>query len=182
MKEIFKKVTLKGFERYSVSNYGNVRNNISGNVLSKRKASNGYLRVNLRTGTVPYEKPTVVHVHRLVAESFFFRLLRANHMLIILTETKKTMLLIILNGARRKRIVNTQYRTKADYREECKVNIVKAQNRCKKKLKMIVNGKVQCVFGSKSEAAKKLGVNEKTIYNYLHGATKPIGYELLEVM
>lgn len=26
MKEIFKKVTLKGFERYSVSNYGNVRN------------------------------------------------------------------------------------------------------------------------------------------------------------
>nr|DAH30448.1 MAG TPA: biofilm operon protein [Caudoviricetes sp.] len=38
------------------------------------------------------------------------------------------------------------------------------------------------VFGSKSEAAKKLGVNEKTIYNYLHGATKPIGYELLEVM
>lgn len=106
MKEIFKKVTLKGFERYSVSNYGNVRNNISGNVLSKRKASNGYLRVNLRTGTVPYENLQLFTFIDLL-QKLFFRLLRANHMLIILTETKKTMLLIILNGARHKRIVNT---------------------------------------------------------------------------
>ena len=61
---------IKGFERYSVSNYGNVRSDITGIILSKRKANNGYLRVNLRTGKVAYEKPTVVHVHRLVAEAF----------------------------------------------------------------------------------------------------------------
>lgn len=66
--EIYKKI--KGFERYSVSNFGNVRNDISGKILSQRKASNGYLRVNLRTGMVAYEKPTVVHVHRLVAKTF----------------------------------------------------------------------------------------------------------------
>lgn len=181
MKEIFKKVILKGFERYSVSNYGNVRNNISGNVLSKRKASNGYLRVNLRTGTVPYEKPTVVHVHRLVAEAFLPPIEGkpyVNH----IDGNKENNVVDNLEWCTPQENSEHAYRTKADYREECKVNIVKAQNRCKKKLKMIVNGKVQCVFGSKSEAAKKLGVNEKTIYNYLHGATKPIGYELLEVM
>lgn len=65
MKEVFKKI--EGYERYSVSNYGRVINNITGHELSQRKATNGYLRVNLRTGTQKYEKPHVASVHRLVA-------------------------------------------------------------------------------------------------------------------
>ena len=68
MKEIYKNI--KDFERYSVSNFGNVKNNITGCVLSQRKATNGYLRVNLRKGNVKYEKPTTISVHRLVAEHF----------------------------------------------------------------------------------------------------------------
>lgn len=58
------------FPRYAVSNGGRVKNIISGAVLSQRKSSNGYLRVNLRTGAVKYENPHTEHVHRLVAESF----------------------------------------------------------------------------------------------------------------
>lgn len=66
--EIWKDIP--GYERYAVSNMGRVRSNISGKILSQRRAGNGYLRVNLRKGNIKYEKPTVMHVHRLVAESF----------------------------------------------------------------------------------------------------------------
>ena len=63
-------VKVRGFERYSVSNYGRVINNITNNELSQRYAKGGYLRVNLRTGNEKYEKPHSVTVHRLVAEAF----------------------------------------------------------------------------------------------------------------
>lgn len=62
--------TIKGFERYSVSKDGTVINNISGVVLSQREATNGYMRVNLRKGNEPYEKPKTRAIHRLVAEAF----------------------------------------------------------------------------------------------------------------
>ena len=61
---------ISGYERYSVSNTGRVINNISGKELSQRRATNGYLRVNLRKGNIPYEKPHVASVHRLVADAF----------------------------------------------------------------------------------------------------------------
>lgn len=61
---------IKEFERYSVSNKGNVINNITGHKISSRKASNGYMRVNLRKGNCKYEKPKTASVHRLVAEAF----------------------------------------------------------------------------------------------------------------
>lgn len=62
--------TIKGFERYSVSKDGTVINNMSGVVLSQREATNGYMRVNLRKGDEPYEKPKTRAIHRLVAEAF----------------------------------------------------------------------------------------------------------------
>lgn len=61
---------ISGFERYSVSSDGTVINNISGVVLSQREATNGYMRVNLRKGNEPYERPKTRAVHRLVAEAF----------------------------------------------------------------------------------------------------------------
>lgn len=64
----FKKI--KGFERYSVSDDGIVINGFTGKILSQREATNGYMRVNLRTGKEKYEKPKVRAVHRLVAEAF----------------------------------------------------------------------------------------------------------------
>lgn len=61
---------IQDFPRYSVSTLGRVKNNTSGVVLSQRKAANGYQRVNLRKGDRKYERPTVIHVHRLVASAF----------------------------------------------------------------------------------------------------------------
>lgn len=61
---------IDGFERYSVGSDGTVINNQTGKVLSQRKTSAGYYRVNLRKGDRKYEKPTVRNVHRLVAMAF----------------------------------------------------------------------------------------------------------------
>lgn len=181
MKEIFRKVTLKGYERYSVSNLGNVRNDISGKLLSKRKASNGYLRVNLRTGTQKYEKPAVVHVHRLVADAFIPQIAGktyVNH----IDGDKENNAVFNLEWCTPKENSKHAYNTKPDYAKKCNANIEKAQGLCGKKIKLLIDGNVQTVFKSKVDAAKKLGVNEKTIYNYLHGVTNPKGYTLEEVV
>jgi hypothetical protein len=61
---------IRDFERYSVSNDGIIINNITGQILSQREATNGYMRVNLRQGNVRYEKPKTRAIHRLVAEAF----------------------------------------------------------------------------------------------------------------
>lgn len=181
MKEIFRKVTVKGFERYSVSNLGNVRNDNSGKLLSKRKASNGYLRVNLRTGKVAYEKPTVIHVHRLVAEAFL-PLVDGKTYVNHIDGNKENNNVQNLEWCTAQENSEHAYRTQVNYQKDCNVNIIKAQNARKKRISMISNGRVCAVFSSKTEAAKKLGVSEKTVYNYLHNVTKPIGFKLVEVM
>lgn len=178
--EIYKKI--KGFERYSVSNLGNVRSDISGKILSQRKASNGYLRVNLRTGKIAYEKPTVIHVHRLVAEAFLPPIAGktyVNH----IDGNKENNNVQNLEWCTPQENSEHAYKTKSDYRQECNDNIIKAQNACRKKIIKLSNGKVEALYNSKVEAAKALGVNEKTVYNYLHRVSKPKGYELrLEVV
>ena len=63
MEETYKKI--KGFENYSVSDFGNVRNDKSGRIL-KGKLDNGYLRVNLTNNKTEQKK----FKHRLVAEAF----------------------------------------------------------------------------------------------------------------
>ena len=61
--EIFKNLTI--CENYSISNYGNVRNNKTGKILSPRDLR-GYKRVSLW-----YNKKANDHrIHRLVAEEF----------------------------------------------------------------------------------------------------------------
>lgn len=178
--EIYKKI--KGFERYSVSNLGNVRSDISGKILSQRKASNGYLRVNLRTGKIAYEKPTVVHVHRLVAEAFIPSIdgkTYVNH----IDGNKQNNAVENLEWCTPQENSKHAYRTKADYRQKCNENIKKAQAICRKKILKVVNGRIEASYNSKIEAAKALKINEKTVYNYLHGVSKPNGYDLrLEVI
>lgn len=51
---------------YSVSNYGEVRNNKTGRLMKQRKTEKGYLRVGLTTNG----KLKCMRVHRLVAQAF----------------------------------------------------------------------------------------------------------------
>lgn len=58
---------IEGFDGiYSVSNYGEVRNNKTGKLMKQRKNETGYLRINLTKNG----KPKCMRVHRLVAQAF----------------------------------------------------------------------------------------------------------------
>ena len=64
MEETFR--FIKGFENYSVSNFGNVKNNKTGKVLKPGINSHGYYIVSLCSDGKTYTK----RIHKLVAESF----------------------------------------------------------------------------------------------------------------
>jgi len=67
IKEELKKI--KGYENYYISNYGKIYNKYLKEI-SQRKATNGYMRANVRKGNVVYEKPHTLTIHRAVAEAF----------------------------------------------------------------------------------------------------------------
>ena len=68
MVETYKKI--EGFENYSVSDHGTVRNDNSGRVLKPCKTNDGYLRVGLVKNKIQYFKL----VHKLIAEAFLLNL------------------------------------------------------------------------------------------------------------
>ena len=64
LQEIWKKI--EGHERYSVSTFGRVRNDITGNLLNTLGAENTYVRISLMKNN----KQKRFRVHRLVAQAF----------------------------------------------------------------------------------------------------------------
>ena len=55
---------IKGFEKYSVSNKGNVRNDKTGRILKPHVSTSGYYQVMMGRKTIPQ------YIHRLVALAF----------------------------------------------------------------------------------------------------------------
>ncbi len=171
--EIFK--TIKGFERYSVSNRGRVINSKTGKVLSQRKASNGYLRVNLRKGDIKYEKPHVASVHRLVAEAFLERIPGkdyVNHKDL----NKENNNVKNLEWCTAKENSQHVYLNDADYREKCNENLKVSHERAKQKIAVYKNGTLVGEFLGKKEVSETLGIDEKTVYNGLRGMVNRKGY------
>ena len=64
MNETYKKI--EGFENYSVSDFGNVRNDKTGRVLKASDNRDGYLQAGLMNNKKKYNKK----IHKLVAEAF----------------------------------------------------------------------------------------------------------------
>lgn len=58
---------INGFENYSVSSYGNVRNNKTGRILKQHIKKEGYHQLQMGRNTMPQ------YVHRLVAMTFIHR-------------------------------------------------------------------------------------------------------------
>lgn len=170
--EQFKKI--KGFECYTISSYGRVFG-VSGREINQRKANNGYLRVDLRKGDVAYEKPTVISVHRLVAEAFLPPIKGKTHVNHI-DSNKCNNAVQNLEWCTPQENSIHAYDTKPDYRHLCDKNIRKAQESNGKKIKAVFDTGEARHFNSKREAAAALGLSEKTIYNYLTGRTKPCGF------
>lgn len=171
--EVFK--TIKGFERYSVSNQGRVINSETGKVLSQRKASNGYLRVNLRKGNIKYEKPHVASVHRLVAEAFLERIPGkdyVNHKDL----NKENNNVKNLEWCTAKENSQHVYLNDADYRKKCNDNLKISHERAKQRIRVEKDGVFVGEFLGKKEVSKTLGIDEKTVYNGLNGMVNRKGY------
>lgn len=171
--EVFK--TIKGFERYSVSNQGRVINSETGKVLSQRKASNGYLRVNLRKGNIKYEKPHVASVHRLVVEAFLERIAGkdyVNHKDL----NKENNNVKNLEWCTAKENSQHVYLNDADYRKKCNENLKISHERAKQRIVVYKDGTLIGEFLGKKEVSEFLGIDEKTVYNGLNGMVNRKGY------
>ena len=170
------------YPRYSVSDNGRVKNNISGKIISQRQATNGYMRVNVRTGAEKYEKPITLSVHRLVAEYFLPKIdgkEYVNH--IDCDKTNNNVANLEWCTAKENSI--HAYESKPLYRNKCNRNIVKAQEICKKRILAYKDGVFIGEYESIRNAAKALGVSIKTIYNCLHDKHKnKHGYSFKEVV
>lgn len=167
---------IEGYERYSVSNTGKVVNNQTGRELAQRLTTNGYLRVNLRTGKEKYEKPHSVCVHRLVASAFLPKRdssLVVNH----IDANKQNNSVKNLEWCTPRESSIHAYRTLPEYAKACNANMKKAQKLSRKAICVFLNGRLMGEYDSMVKAAEATGVNKKTIYNGLHGMKSRKGYE-----
>lgn len=130
--EYYKKIT--GYENYSISNLGNVRNDKTGRILKTYKKENGYLQVQLGRKTVPK------YIHRLMAITF-------------LKQEKNKIQVDHINGIKDdNRLENIRWVTVSEncYAYGYKERI---ENRKKKIIATNLNGK-KLIFNSRNETAK----------------------------
>lgn len=130
--EYYKKIT--GYENYSISNLGNVRNDKTGRILKVYKKENGYLQVQLGGKTVPK------YIHRLMAITFLKQ-----------EENKKQI--DHINGIRDdNRLENIRWVTASEncYAYGYKERI---ENRKKKIIATNLDGR-ELIFNSRNETAK----------------------------
>lgn len=165
MKEIFK--TIKNYPNYQISNLGNVKNKKTDKILSKRKSNNGYLRVNVRTGLIKYEKPHTIMIHKLVAEYFVPKIKGKNYVNHI-------------DGNKENNCVNNLEWVTA---KENSIHSIKMglqipkkgkENKLSKKIfcydKMSKN--LLFIFYGAREAERETGINRRDIWNNLNGKQK----------
>lgn len=148
--------SIKEFERYKITSYGRIIG-INNQEISQRKASNGYLRVNLRYGTEKYEKPKTRSVHRLVAEAFIenpLNLNSVNH-----KDGNKEN-----NDVNNLEWVTEQYNTIHSFKIGLQVVRKGKENKLSKKVyQYSLDGKyINCFYGTK-EAQRETGVHSRDI-------------------
>lgn len=165
---------IKGYERYYISDKGKVYNE-NGKEISQRKATNGYMRVNVRKGDIKYEKPKTFSVHRLVAEAFLPKIDGkecVNHK----DGNKTNNNAENLEWCTHKENSIHAYNTNDKYKQFCLNNIKKTYEQNKKMVKVFYNGQYLGIYKGIEETAKKFNVNKKTIYNNSKGMTNRKGY------
>lgn len=173
MKEEYR--VIKEFPRYSISNFGNVKNNKTGHIISQRKAANGYMRVNLRYGDRKYEKPKTRSTHRLVAEHFLNKVDGkdyVNHRDLDKTNNKVDN----LEWVTAKENSVHAYKNDKNYANKCLDNLKISHERSKKLIDVYKGGKYIGRFKGKKAVSQALKINEKTVYNGLKGTPSRKGY------
>lgn len=66
-------------------------------------------------------------------------------------------------------------------RDVCDINLRKAQNATRKRIDVYKNGEYIGRFVGEGKTAVMLGINQKTIYNTLHGMKNRKGYSFVVV-
>lgn len=173
MKEIFKEIP--NYERYSISNFANVINNETGKKISQRRASNGYLRFNVRKGDIKYEKPITLHTHRIVCELFVEKVDGKEHVNHI-DGNKENNRAVNLEWVTPKENSRHGYDNILAFKKACDKNIKAAQESQKIILDVWQHGSFIGRFKGKDYAASQLGIDQKTIYNALRGMPNRKGY------
>lgn len=158
--ETFKKID--EFNNYSISNFGNVRNDKTGRILKVYIKPSGYMQVQLGRRTIPQ------YVHRLVAKAF------------ILNPEDKPQVNHINGNKQDNRVENLEWVT-ARENDLAYGYISRIENRKKKILATNLNGE-KIIFNSRDETARYFKCNKSQIsYGryYKKGNKKGWKFELM---
>lgn len=155
---------IEGFEGlYRISNTGEVYS-VRRNIILKPKTDRyGYYTVNLWNG-----KNNHTTVHRLVASAFLDKPEGCN-VVNHLDCNKKNNDVTNLEWTTVQRNTKHAYDNSKAYQEHIKAINPMGVEAKKIKIDAYYNGEYVGSYNSKKETAEKLGVNEKTVYNRLHG-------------
>ena len=164
------KKPITDYERYFISDDGKVFNS-NGKEISQRKATNGYMRVNLRKGDQKYEKPKTMSVHRLVAEHYIPKVEGKDYVNHI-DGDKTNNNVNNLEWCTAKENSQHAYNTITEYRGKVNINIKKAQEKCKKQVAVYLHNHCIGVCESEKEVAEALHISEKTVRNGLKNKHK----------
>lgn len=157
--EIWKNI--EGFKEYSVSNFGNIRNNKTGRVLKPRKHTGGYVRVILCKD----KKHCDYYIHRLVAQAFISNpanLPEVNHK----DENKLNNCVDNLEWC--DRVYQVNYGT---YHERM-VNTQRKTSKYSKSVKCVETG---VVYASMHEAERETGILYTSICRAVNGEQNTAG-------
>lgn len=166
---------IKEFPRYAISNLGNVKSIRTGNIISQRKDSNGYMRVNLRYGNTKYEKPKTRSVHRLVAEHFIPAVsgkVYVNHKDL----DKTNNIADNLEWVTARENSTHAYVNDKNYAKKCLDNLKISHENRKKLIDVYKDREYIGRFKGKRAVAQALKISEKTVYNGLKGVPNRKGY------
>nr|DAP66827.1 MAG TPA: homing endonuclease [Caudoviricetes sp.] len=157
--EIWKNIEL--FERYSVSNFGNVRNNITGKILKPRKHTNGYVRVVLCKDKKRYDR----YIHRLVAQAFISN---PNNLPEINHKDENKLNNFVENLEWCDRIYQVNYGT-------FKERMIQTQRRSSKQARPVKCIETGIIYISLHHAERETGISYTLICHALNGRQKTAG-------